>query len=145
NKRLVNRSVDTAEVVAINQVSVPILAEGKDKLRRRSSIHIDNRRADAAQVGIRAVEREPVVRRPVVGRLTRPRRSTLQTDNRFSAHPNAACAKSVTSNHEQISAIARYTAMAPNSAASRSRCGPRLHVWRIVDIQTDNPAVVIVA
>ena len=69
--RLVHGPVDAAEIVAINQVSIRIFTKSKHKLRRRSSRHIDHRRADAAQIGIRVIEREPVGRRPIVSRHDR--------------------------------------------------------------------------
>ena len=51
-----HRRSDTAEIVAIKQVSVGIFAQRKHKLRRRSSRHIDDRRADTAKIGVAVIE-----------------------------------------------------------------------------------------
>ena len=75
--RLSNRRTNTAEIVAVQQVGVRILAEGKHQLRRRSTGHIDHRGADTTKIGVAVVETEPIGRRPVVSRLTAPNRSTL--------------------------------------------------------------------
>ncbi len=50
------RRDDTAEIVAVEQIGIAIFAQGKHKLRRRSSRHVNHGRADAAQVGVRVVE-----------------------------------------------------------------------------------------
>ena len=92
---LVRGAGNTAEIIAVEQVGIAIFAQSEHKLRRRSSRHIDDRRADASEIGIAVIETEPIRRRPVVGRLTRPCRSRLQTDNGFTAHPVAACIEGV--------------------------------------------------
>src|SRR5437879_13719791 len=76
-------TIDTAEVIPVNQVRIAIFAESKHKLRRVRAGHIDHRGADTDKTSVAVVEREPVGTRPVVGRLTGPSRPSLQADNCF--------------------------------------------------------------
>jgi len=142
--RLVRGPGNTAEIIAVEQVSIAIFAQSEHKLRRCSSRHIDDRRADASEIGIAVIETEPIRRRPVIGRLTRPCRSRLQTDNGFTAHPVAARIECVPCDDKHVCAITGNAAVPPNAAA-QCCCSPAMHVTRVVDIHTDNPATIIAA
>ena len=98
----------------------------------------------SATIGIALIEPEPIRRRPVVGRLTRPCRSRLQTDNGFTAHPVAACIEGVPCDDKHVCAIAGNAAVAPNTAA-HGCCSPAMHIGRVVDVHADNPAMIIAA
>src|SRR6266513_4734153 len=138
--RLGRRRSNTAKIVAINQISIVILSEGKHKLRRRSSRHIDQRSTNTAQIGVATVKRLPISRRPIVSGLTAKDRPGLQTDNCLTAAPDIRI-KRVTSNHEHVCAIASHTAMPPDATADC--CGSTSQdVGRIVDVNADNPAVI---
>ncbi|PYJ62256.1 MAG: hypothetical protein DME74_06475 [Verrucomicrobia bacterium] len=54
--RLGHRGSDTAEIVAVDQISIAIFTQGKHKLGRCSSRHIDNGRTDTAQIGVAIIE-----------------------------------------------------------------------------------------
>ncbi len=142
--RLVRGPGNTAEIIAVEQVSIAIFAQSEHKLRRSSSRHIDDRRADASEIGIAIIETEPIRRRPVVGRLTRPCRSRLQTDNGFTAHPVAACIEGVSCDDKHVCAIAGNAAVTPNTAA-HGCCSPAMHIGRVVDVHADNPTMIIAA
>ena len=144
-----HRSSDTAEIVAVDQISISIFAQGKHKLGRRSSGHINHRSADTAEIGVPLIETEPIGRRPIVRGHTAPDWSVLQPDNRFAAAPDASCAGCVTRDDEHVSATARDSSardssMSPNSAF-KSRGRPSVHVRRIVDLNADDPAMVTAA
>ncbi len=87
---------------------------------------------------------EPIRRCPVVGGLTGPDRSRLQTDNRFAAHPVAAGIERVPCDDKHVGAIAGNAAVTPNTAA-HGCCSPAMHIGRIVDVHADNPAMIIAA
>ena len=142
--RLVRGTGNTAEIVAVEQISIAIFAQREHKLRRCSSRHVNHRGADAAKIGIAVVETEPIARRPVVGGLARPCRSRLQTDNGFATHPVAARIEGVPCDDKHVCAIAGNAAVSPDAAAD-SRCSPAMHITRIVDVHTDNPAMIIAA
>ena len=142
--RLVRGPGNTAEIVAVQQISIAIFTQGKHKLRRGSTRHVNHRGADAAKIGIAVVKTEPVARRPVVGGLTRPCRSRLQTDNGFAAHPIASRIEGVPCDDKHVRAITGHAAMSPNAAAD-SRCSPAMHVGRVIDVHADNPPMIIAA
>ena len=108
---------DAAEIVAINQIGIRIFAKSKHQLRRSSSRHIDHRSANTTEIRVAPIKREPISRPPKIAK----ERSSLQTDNRFAAHPVAACIKRVARHYEHVSAIACDTAVSPNPAAYRCR------------------------
>ena len=138
---LVDDTGDATEVIAIDQVGIAIFPQGKHKLGRRSSRHIDHRRTDASEIGVAIIEREPVRWRPVVGGLTGPSRPSLQTDDCFAAHPVATRIKRVACDHEHVGTIARHTPMSPNAAANGWR-GPATDIRRIIDIHAHNPTMI---
>ena len=142
--RLVRGTGDTAEIVAVEQISIAVFAQSEHKLRRCSSGHIDDCRADTAEIGIAVIEAEPIRRRPVVGGLTRPCRSRLQTDNGFAAHPVAARIERIPCDDKHVCAIAGNAAVSPNAATHR-RCSPTVHIGRVVDVNAYNPAMIIAA
>ncbi len=121
------RRDDTAEIVAVEQIGIAIFAQGKHKLRRRSSGHVNHRGADAAKIGVAVVETEPISRRPIIGGHAGPGRPGLQPDNCFAAHPIASGVKRVPRNHKHVCAVAGNATVSPDSAASC--CGrPAVHV-----------------
>lgn len=142
--RLVRGTGNTAEIVAVEQISIAIFAQREHKLRRCSPGYIDDSCANAAQIGVSVIKIEPIARRPVVGRLTRPCRSRLQTDNGFATHPVAARIEGVPCDDKHVCAIAGNPAVSPDAAADR-RCSPAMHITRIVDVHTDNPAMIVAA
>jgi hypothetical protein len=131
----------TAEIVAVDQISIAIFAQGKHKLGRRSSRHIDYSCTNTAQVSVAAVEREPVRRHPVVSRHTGPGRTCLQANNRFTSAPHTSRVERVTSNYKHISPIAGNAAMSPDSPTDGC-CSPRMHIRRIVNIHANNPTMI---
>ena len=142
--RLVRGTGNTAEIVAVEQISIAIFAQREHKLRRCSSGYIDDGCANAAQIGVTVIKIEPIARCPVVGRLTRPCRSRLQTDNGFATHPVAARIEGVPCDDKHVCAIAGNAAVSPDAAA-HSRCSPAMHISRVVDVHADNPAMIITA
>jgi len=134
----------TAEIVAVEQISIAIFAQGEHKLGRRSPRHVDERRADTTQICVALIQHEPVVRCPIVRGRAAPDWAGLQPDNRFAAAPDASRAGGVTRDDEHVSTIARDSSMSPNSAFN-SRCRPSVHVRRIIDIDANHPAMVTTA
>jgi len=142
--RLVRGPGNTAEIVAVEQISIAIFAQSEHKLRRRSSRYIDDSCANTAKIGVTVIKTEPIARRPVVGRLTAPGRSCLQADDGFAAHPVASRVKRIAGHYEHIGAVTGNAAVSPNAATHR-HCSPAMHIGRVVDIHADNPAMIIAA
>ena len=90
------------------------------------------------------IECEPVRGRPIVGRLTGPRRPRLQPDDCFATHPVTACVERVASNYKHVRAVTGDAAVPPNPAAD-SYCGPGKNVSWAIDIDADNPAMISLA
>jgi hypothetical protein len=116
NAELGHWCCDTTQIVAIKQVSIAILSCREYELRRICSRHVDKHRAHTAEISIAIIEREPIGRRPVVGWLTTPERSGLQTNNRFAAAPHPSSATRVARDHEHVGAIAGNAAVSPDAA-----------------------------
>ena len=53
---LVRGPGNTAEIGAVEQISIAIFAQGEHKLRRRSSGHVNHRGADAAKIGVTVIK-----------------------------------------------------------------------------------------
>src|SRR5262249_56673726 len=133
------RRSDTTKVVTVKQVGVPIFAKGKHELGRRSSRHINACGVTAAKIGVAIIEREPVYRRPVIGRLAGKGRAGLQPNYCFAAHPVAAGVKRVAGDDEHVSAITRNAAMSPNAAADGGRSPSADMEGLLIGIPTTHP------
>src|SRR5262245_29760698 len=142
--RLVRSAGNTAEIVAVKQISIAIFAQREHKLRRCSSGYIDDSCTNTAKIGVTVIKTEPIARRPVVGRLTRPCRYCLQANDGFAAHPVASRVKRIAGDDEHVRAITGHAAVSPNATAD-SRCSPSMHIGRVVDVHADNPAMIIAA
>src|SRR5882757_7430598 len=142
--RLVRGAGNTAEIVAVEQISIAIFAQREHKLRRCSAGYIDDSCANAAQIGVAIVKIEPIARRPVVSGHAGPGRAGLQSDDSFAAHPVAARIEGVPCDDKHVCAIAGNAAMSPNAAADGC-CSPSMHIGRVVDVHSDNPAMIIAA
>jgi hypothetical protein len=142
--RLVRGAGDTAEIVAVEQISIAIFAQREHKLRRCSAGYIDDSCANAAQIGVAVVKIEPIARRPVVSGHAGPGRAGLQSDDSFAAHPVAARIEGVPCDDKHVCVIASNAAMSPNAAA-HGRRRPSMDIGRIVYVNTHNPAMIIAA
>lgn len=141
---LVRGTGNTAEIVAVEQISIAIFAQREHKLRRCSAGYIDDSCANAAQIGVAVVKIEPIARRPVVSGHPGPGRARLQSDDSFATHPVAARIECVPCDDKHVCAIASNAAMSPNAAADRC-CSPAMYIGRVVDVHANNPAMVIAA
>ena len=145
NTQLGDRRRDATKIVPINQISVAIFSYREHQLGRICSRHVDEHRADTAQVRIAVIEIEPICRRPIVGRLTGASRAGLQPNNSFATHPITAGVESVAGDDKHVGAVAGNAAMPPNSAADRCR-RPSHHASRqVVYLHAHHPAVIAAA
>ena len=71
-----------------------------------------------------------------------PSGAGLQADDCFAAHPVPARVKRVPGDYERVRAVAGDAAMSPNPA-TQCRCCPAMHIRRIVNVDADNPAMII--
>ncbi len=143
--RLSHRCTDTAEIVAINQVGIPIFAKGKHQLRRRSTGHIDHRRADTAKIGVGVIE---------------ARANWSAPSNRSAGRSKIgpACKRIIASPPIQLPPVLNVLPVTTNMLVPSLATPPcpqipppiavvaqRIDVRRIIDIDADDPAVIIVA
>ena len=113
-----------AEIGAIKQVSVPIFANRDHKRRRCRARDIDNDWISAAQIGVAAVERLPICRRPIIRGRSTENRSRLKADDGLAAAPGGGPAGGIAGHDEKVRPVTRDPTGCPDSRLERSR-GPR--------------------
>ena len=132
-----NRRTDTAEIVAVKQIGVPIFAQREHQLGRVCARHVDDCGTASAKVGVAVVQRLPIGRRPKIVK----HRPGCEANDCFAATPwIPLICESVTGYHKHLSAIAGDTAMSPDPAAFCIRRPS--HHGTVVDIHSHNPAVI---
>src|SRR5262249_57283381 len=95
--------------------------------------------ANAATIGVVIIERGPVYRREVIGRLAGKVRAGLQPNYCFAAHPVPAGVNRVAGDDEHVSAITRNAAMSPNAAADGGRSPSADMEGLLIGIPTTHP------
>ncbi len=91
----------TAEIGAINKVSVVIFANRDHKRRRCRAGDIDNDWIRAAQIGVAAIERLPTWRHPIIRGGVTENRPGLETNDCLAAAPWAGSAGGVPSRDDK--------------------------------------------
>src|SRR5215469_808149 len=137
-------AADAAEIIAIEDIRVSVLAEGEDeRLRAAGRGHVERHRIGAPEVGIALIERVPVRGREKVLRLVVAGQVRRQTEHRLTICPGSR-AEGIAGGNKQRAAVAADAAWRPDAAAAGAR-GPRDNITRIIQANADDPAAIIPA